>query len=180
MVTFRSKALGMRKLLITLFLIIPMTTFAQSSNGPDFITRMLMYFGFKGGVYKTEVPIPIQEIRYQNKQDMRLQDYNYNFKYIIDYTKAFGNYPIDAIKVDTAIDKKLAEPYLDANLRYSIYTDPFTGETLIVLRPKVKFERNNHIFNPNLKANLPVPIDVADIQPKDASTKVPRLIDKNA
>jgi hypothetical protein len=165
---------------LALCIFMALNTYAQT-DGPTFLTRTIMYFGFRGGVYLTEVPIPIQEIRYQHYNDSRLTTSYY--KYIIDYTKGFGYYPFDATLSTVAVGSKLAEPYLTPGLVYSIYTDPFTGETLIVLRPRVKFQKSDGtLFNPNLGTNLPVPVDVSVTMVPAPPLPAPptRLVDQSA
>jgi hypothetical protein len=102
-------------------------TFAVHS----FAQGLFRVLGLSGNTYKTEVHIPIQQIRYQS---------GYAVPVIITYEK-------------TAINKL---PLIDSLLIYSLYSAPTSAIPLIKLKPCVKFlNTDGSTFTPS--ASQPAP-----------------------
>lgn len=121
----------------------------------------LLFFGFDGGYYRTEVKIPIQQIRFQDTDGIVK---------IIDYTKA-----IDGIKY--------AEPYIGEGVNYSQVTDPQTSTIYISVRPLAKFMTfdENHIAQPFVfSRGAPFPKTIAYLAETKLTSNSTLLLNKTA
>jgi hypothetical protein len=108
---------------------------------------LVRWLGLSGSTYKTEVVIPIQQVRYQGK-DLHSRTQTY-------VQKADGTHSWSPLI------------RLDKGLVYSIFTEPKTGVPLIKVKPLVRFELpDGSTFKPT--DNEPFPAGDATIKIADS------------
>lgn len=140
------------------------------------------YLGFGGGVYYSEVPIPIQQIRYEDDKASGFITQSHNGTFIIDYSKGISSKDFYGTTgpFKPQAGKKYVEPFISPYIVYSIYTDPFTGEKLISIRPEVGFQNIKTKLFWDTHKKFPVPLDTAIQSTADKASQVTNIVDNNA